>query len=96
MTSALDLETERIPLGEVVGSSTADVVRPFGLSVTRWDRAAKFERERIHLDPDTQLGMVGERPLHTVITAGTTTCQINSDGQTVITLDYPVDDNNSK
>jgi len=92
----MDLETERVPLGEPVAPGTANVVRPFGLSVTRWDRTAKFERERIHLDPDTQIGMVGGRPLHTVITAGSTTCQINSDGQTVITLDYPVDDNNNK
>jgi hypothetical protein len=91
MTAAMDLDTERFPLGEVLGACTESAVRPFGLSVARWDVNAKVERELIHLDPDTQLGMFGEQPIHTIITAATT-CQQESDGQTPISLDYPVDD----
>lgn len=91
MTVTMDLDTERFPLGEVLDASAKPMVRPFGLSVARWDVNARFEREQIHLDPDTQIGMFGELPIHTIITAATT-CQQESDGQTPISLDYPVDD----
>lgn len=91
MTVTMDLDTERFPLGDVLDVSAQPAVRPFGLSVARWDVNAKFERELIHLDPDTQIGMFGELPIHTIITAATT-CQQESDGQTPISLDYPVDD----
>lgn len=53
--------------------------------------SARFDRDKVSVDPETQIGMFGDQPLREVITAGTT-CQVNSDGQTVITLDYPVDD----
>lgn len=91
MTTTMDLDTERFPLGEVLDTGAEPSVRPFGLSVARWDANVKFERELIHLDPDTQIGMFGDRPLHT-ITSGGTTCQIESDGRDAIALDYPVDD----
>lgn len=84
-------ETDRFPLDPATTHTPGARIRPFGLSVARWDPLARFDGDQVSVDPNTQIGMVGDQPLHEVITAGTT-CQVNSDGKDVITLDYPVDD----
>ncbi|MFC0626394.1 hypothetical protein [Kribbella deserti] len=91
MSMIVDLDTERAPLGrpsEFVGQAA---VRPFGLSVARWEPGSKHERELVNLDPDSQIGYVGDRPLRELISAGTRS-QFESDGQTPISLDYGEDD----
>lgn len=91
MTTVMDLDTERTPLSEPIGSAVGDAVRPFGLSVTRWEVGAKHERDKVTLDPDSQIGYIGDRPLRELTTAGSHSSW-NSDGQTVITLDWGTDD----
>jgi hypothetical protein len=85
-------EAERFPLAPPIGVSGGVGVRPFGLSVARWDAYARFDRDKVRVDPDTQIGMVGHLPLREVMGELTTICQMESDGQTVISLDYPLDD----
>ena len=56
-------------------------------------RQPDFEDERrlVILDPDTQLGYFGGRPVRHLATAATR-CQVESDGKTVISLDWMDDD----
>lgn len=91
MTSTMDLDTERSPLSEPLGVANVAPVGPFGLSVTRWEPTAKYERELVGLDPDSQVGYVGDRPVRDLITAATT-CSYESDGKDAIALDWGVDD----
>lgn len=91
MTVTMDLNTERSPLGEPLGKSDGSAVRPFGVSVARWEPNLKHEREEVVLDPDSQIGYVGDQPVRELITAATTS-QFESDGQTPISLDWGQDD----
>lgn len=59
---------ERFPLSPPTSPAADTAVAPFGLSLARWDPNARVDRDQVHLDPDTQVGMVGDRPLRTVIT----------------------------
>jgi hypothetical protein len=73
MTNTMSPETDRFAPAP---PTPREGIRPFGLSVARWDPLARFDRDQVSIDSETQIGMVGDRPLR----------------EDVITLDYPVDD----
>ena len=91
MTMTIDLETERTPIGRVLGSGTSEAVKPFGITVARWQPNFQHDRDAVTLDPDSQIGYVGDRPVKEIV-SGDTTSQYESDGKTAISLDYGVDD----
>jgi hypothetical protein len=91
MTMTMDLDTERIPVGRVLAAATSEAVKPFGISVARWQPNFRHDRDAVTLDPDTQIGYVGDRALKELVTAATS-CSIESDGKDVLTVDWVTDD----
>ncbi|MFK4085193.1 hypothetical protein ACI2LF_13860 [Kribbella sp. NPDC020789] len=87
----MDLETERFPVGRVRRAGAGAVVRPFGVSVVRLQAGFRDERAAVVLDPDSQIGYLGDRPLRDLVMSGTT-CSVESDGKDVISLDWMTDD----
>ncbi|MFC9688885.1 hypothetical protein ACFTSF_10115 [Kribbella sp. NPDC056951] len=91
MTTTIDLDTERFPMGRVLRSESGEATSPFGVSVARWQPDFKHEREAMTLDPDSQIGYFRDRPLRDLVMSGTT-CSVESDGKDVISLDWMTDD----
>jgi hypothetical protein len=91
MRTTIDLDTERTPIGRVLGAGTGAAVKPFGITFARWQPNFRHDRDAVTLDPDSQIGYVGDQPVKEIV-SGDTTSQYESDGQTSISLDYGVDD----
>ncbi|WP_405056928.1 hypothetical protein OG474_29845 [Kribbella sp. NBC_01505] len=87
----IDLDTERVPMGPAHGTGASEVSKAFGILAARWQPDFRNDRDAVTLDPDTQIGYVGERPVKNLITAATT-CSSESDGKTAISLDWYTDD----
>lgn len=93
-------EHTRFPLGTKGGvfavsdaEPSDETVRPFGLRFVTWNPGTvHIPYDRVEVCPDTQVGLLDGEPLTTVLPMAKTTCHHNSDGDTVITLDYVDDD----
>lgn len=97
---SLAAERTRFPLGTRGGLFTIsdaepsdEGVRPFGLRFITWNPGTvRIPYDRIQVCQDTQVGLLEGKPLTEVLPMAKTTCHHNSDGDTVITLDYVDDD----
>ncbi|MFF1819290.1 hypothetical protein ACFVWG_18465 [Kribbella sp. NPDC058245] len=91
MTPTIDLDAERFPVGSALRPGAGKTLRPFGVSVARPQPHFENQRELVSLDPDSQIGYFGDRPLRDMVMSGTT-CSVESDGKDVISLDWMTDD----